>query len=322
MQELLEEFEYRLQNQPDLNKFPDGLYAPMRYVLKLPAKRVRPMLCLLSFQAFQQELTNAIYELAICIEFFHNFTLIHDDIMDNADLRRGVPTVHKKYNVNTAILAGDNMLVMVYQKMATAYPFMAHAMISFFSKAAIEVCEGQMYDLILSEQKETPVSIEEYLQMIRRKTAVLLGASMGLGAMAAGASNETVQKFYQIGEFMGMAFQLQDDYLDVFADEQFGKKIGGDILENKKTFLLISALQDAIGSDYDDLQYWLKTHHKPQDKIFAVKAIFEKTGAGEKCIQMSNTYFQYANQFIQELENQANMQNLKTYLSAIQNRTK
>lgn len=321
MQNLLEELEHRLQNLPELKKFPDGLYAPMRYILQLPAKRVRPMLCLLSYQTFQQEFTNAIYELAISIELFHNFTLIHDDIMDNADLRRGVPTVHKKYNVNTAILAGDNMLALVFQKMVVAYPFLAHAMISFFSKTAIEVCEGQMYDLLLSEKTEH-VTIEEYLQMIRRKTAVLLGASMGLGAMAAGASDDIVQKFYQVGESMGMGFQLQDDYLDVFADTQFGKKIGGDIIENKKTFLLISALQEAIGSDYDDLQYWLKTHQKPEDKVFAVKSIFERTGVGEKCINMSKMYFQHAYQLLQEIENQCDIKNLRIYLETIQNRTK
>ncbi|GIV44736.1 MAG: hypothetical protein KatS3mg035_1859 [Bacteroidia bacterium] len=193
MQEILEELEHRLQNQPELQKFPEGLYAPMRYILQLPAKRVRPLLCLLSYQTFQEELTHAIYDLAIAIELFHNFTLIHDDIMDKADLRRGVPTVHRKYNMNTAILAGDNMLVLVFQKMVNAYPFKAHQIISFFSKAAMEVCEGQMYDLILSE-KNDPVTIEEYLQMIKRKTAVLLGASMGLGAIAADASEEIVQK--------------------------------------------------------------------------------------------------------------------------------
>ncbi len=321
MQDLLDEFEHRLQNQPELNKFPDGLYAPMRYILQLPAKRVRPLLCLLSYQCFQQDFTNSIYELAISIELFHNFTLIHDDIMDNADLRRGVPTVHRKYNTNTAILAGDNMLALVYQKMVIAYPFMAHQMINFFSKAAIEVCEGQMYDLVLSEKNDN-VTIEEYLQMIRRKTAVLLGASMGLGAMAAGVSDEIVQKFYHIGESMGMGFQLQDDYFDVFGDAQFGKKIGGDILENKKTFLLISAIQDSIGSDYDDLQYWLKTHNKPEDKIFAVKSIFERTGVGEKCVNMSNMYFQHAYQLMQEIENHANIENLRNYLFAVQNRKK
>jgi len=320
MQQILDEFEHRLQNQPDLRKFPEGLYAPMRYILQLPAKRVRPMLCLLSYQVKNHEFTNAIYELAVSIELFHNFTLIHDDIMDNANLRRGLPTVHKKYNNNTAILAGDNMLALVYKKMVLAYPFLAHQMISFFSNAAIEVCEGQMYDLILTEQEQ--VTIEEYLQMIRRKTAVLLGASMGLGAMASNAPDEIVQKFYQIGEFMGMGFQLQDDYFDVFADEQFGKKIGGDILENKKTFLLISALQEAIGSDYDDLIYWLRIHNKPEDKIFAVKSIFQRTGVGEKCINMSNTYFQHAYQLLQELESYGNVENLRIYLQSIQNRIK
>lgn len=321
MQDLLEELENRLQNQPELNKFPEGLYAPIRYILKLPAKRVRPMLCLLTYHSFHPELTNSIFELAISIELFHNFTLIHDDIMDHAELRRGVPTVHKKYDTNTAILAGDNMLILVYQKMAQAYPIKAYSLISFFSKAAIEVCEGQMYDLILSEKKE-PVTIEEYLQMIRRKTAVLLGTSMGLGAIAADASDELIQKFYQIGEYMGMAFQLQDDYLDVFGDLNFGKKIGGDILENKKTFLLISALQEAIGSDYDDLLYWLNTHNQPEDKIFAVKSIFERTGVGEKCINMSNLYFQYAENLLKEIENQVNIGQLRDYLTAIQNRKK
>ena len=320
MQDILDELEHRLLNLPELQKFPEGLYAPMRYMIRLPAKRIRPLLCLLSYRTKEQEFTNSIYDLAIAIELFHNFTLIHDDIMDHADLRRGLPTVHKKYDTNTAILAGDNLLVLVYQKIAHAYPENAFNLIDFFSKAAIEVCEGQMYDLLLSQQEQ--VTIEEYLQMIRRKTAALLGASMGLGAMAANYPNEIVQKFYQIGEFMGMGFQLQDDYMDVFADEQFGKRIGGDILENKKTFLLISALQDAIGSDYDDLIYWLKTHHQPEKKIYAVKSIFERTGAAEKCIQTSNTYFQYAYQILNELQEYGNMNQLISFLQTIQNRKK
>lgn len=288
----------------ELERRPEGLYAPMRYMMKLPAKRVRPLLCILAYHSFHplEHYPKSLYDLAISIELFHNFTLIHDDIMDHAKLRRGVPTVHEQYDVNTAILAGDALFAMVFQQMAKAYPNHAGEMIGFFAPIAIEVCEGQAMDLQMSKQEK--VTLDEYLIMIRKKTAVLIGASLALGAMAANAPKLTVNKFYQLGEYVGMAFQLQDDYLDVFAEQSFGKQIGGDILENKKTFLLISALHEAMGSELDDLMYWLNYPHKAQEKVFAVKAIFERLGVKDKCLQATANFFHHGHQILEELQQQ------------------
>ncbi|MEM8525805.1 MAG: polyprenyl synthetase family protein [Bacteroidota bacterium] len=223
---------------------PKGLYEPIDYILNLGGKRMRPVALLMSYAVFKNEIENAL-PAAYAIEIFHNFTLVHDDVIDDAPLRRKQPTVHEKWNLNTAILSGDVMLVYAYEYLLkTENKDCLDEVIKAFNKAAIEVCEGQQYDVNFETQGN--VTIEEYLKMIELKTSVLLAAAMKIGALIAGTSLENANHLYEFGKNMGIAFQLQDDYLDTFGDpEKFGKKVGGDIAKNKKTFLIIKALEVA-----------------------------------------------------------------------------
>jgi len=231
----------------DENQFyqkPTGLYEPINYILSLGGKRIRPVLLLMGCNLFNDNIAQAL-PASMAIEIFHNFSLLHDDIMDEAPLRRGKPTVHIKYNQNTGILSGDVMLVYAYEYLLkTNNKDCLDEVIKTFNKAAIEVCEGQQYDVDFETQGN--VKIEEYLKMIELKTSVLLAAAMKIGALIAGASLEDANHLYEFGKNMGIAFQLQDDYLDTFGDpEKFGKKVGGDIAKNKKTFLILKALEVA-----------------------------------------------------------------------------
>ncbi len=259
---------------------PNGLYAPVRYILELGGKRLRPSICMLSAQLFSEEDTD-IMAAATAIEVFHNFTLIHDDIMDNADVRRGKTTVHKKWNNNTAILSGDAAMIIAYDQLNYIPERYRIPAFKIFNQTAIEVCEGQQFDMDFEETDD--VSLEEYMEMIRLKTAVLLAASMQLGALLSGASEADQQAIYEVGENLGLAFQLQDDYLDVFSNtEKFGKATGGDILNNKKTYLLIKALNGDDPSLVAELKNWLsKTDYNPDEKIAAVKEIYDKLGVTE-----------------------------------------
>jgi polyprenyl synthetase len=257
-------------------KEPRNLYEPMRYILQLGGKRLRPILTLIATDLFDADYHKAL-NAAMAIEMFHNFSLVHDDIMDKASLRRGETTVHKKWNTNIAILSGDAMLVKSYQ-LLDDYPSDVFSLLTkILSRTALKVCEGQQWDMDFETQTE--VSIPDYLQMIRYKTAVLIGASLQMGVIIANASPENQMPIYTFGEELGLAFQLQDDYLDAFGDESFGKRIGGDIIENKKTILYLTALKLADEQQRKTLLQHYATTEDSQQKINAVKALFEATGA-------------------------------------------
>ena len=264
-------------------KEPRGLYEPIAYVLSMGGKRIRPALALMACNLFSDDVTPAIQP-ALGLEVFHNFTLLHDDIMDRADVRRGRPTVHKKWNDNTAILSGDVMQIASYQLVANTPAAYLKPVLDLFSKTAAEICEGQQYDVDFENRDS--VKAEEYLKMIRLKTAVLLGAALQIGAWIGGAGEEDAQLLYDFGINIGLAFQLKDDLLDVYGDEAtFGKKIGGDILCNKKTYLLIHALELAKGKDADELQKWLKStdENLSQEKISAITSLYNRLGVKTIC---------------------------------------
>ncbi len=256
-----------------LDTDPKELYDPIRYILSVGGKRIRPGLVLMGCNLFNDSIEAAINP-AIGIEIFHNFTLLHDDIMDNASVRRNKPTVHQKWNKNIAILSGDAMLIKAYEFISQSEPSILVPVLDVFNKTSIEVCEGQQYDMNYEERQD--VSIKEYLRMIELKTAVLIGASLKIGAVVGNASNNNANYLYDFGKNLGLAFQLQDDLFDVFANpEIFGKENGGDIVSNKKTYLLITALNRAQGSVKQELKEWLqKTEFKREDKINAITNIF------------------------------------------------
>ena len=265
------------------NKEPRGLYEPIDYVLSMGGKRIRPALTLMACNLFTENLQPAILP-ALGIEVFHNFTLLHDDIMDRADVRRGRPTVHKKWNDNTAILSGDVMQISAYQLIAETPNEYLKPVLDLFSKTAAEICEGQQYDVDF--ECCDVVKAEEYLEMIRLKTAVLLGCALKTGALIGGAGEEDAQNIYDFGINIGLAFQLKDDLLDVYGDEAtFGKKIGGDILCNKKTYLLIHALELAKGNDAVELKKWLEItdENQSQAKISGVTSLFNKLNVKAIC---------------------------------------
>ncbi|MBT0607804.1 polyprenyl synthetase family protein [Aequorivita echinoideorum] len=261
-------------------KEPSHLYQPIDYILSLGGKRIRPTLTLLVCDIFGEDHKKAI-NAALAVELFHNFSLIHDDIMDNAPLRRGKETVHEKWDVNTAILSGDAMLILAYQFFENYEPKMFQKLAMLFSKTALEVCEGQQWDMDFETRDD--VTLEEYLKMIDYKTAVLIGAAMKMGAIVAKTSEADAEKIYQFGRNLGIAFQLQDDYLDVFGNpENFGKQVGGDIISNKKTFLYLNSLENGSMKEKEDLQNLFSINPKdPADKIETVKQIYESSGASE-----------------------------------------
>lgn len=256
---------------------PASLYEPIRYLMGLGGKRLRPLLTLLAYSLFRSDVRR-IVPYAVAVEAFHNFTLMHDDIMDEAPLRRGKPTVHTRWNVNTAILSGDVMLVKVYEMFSRLEPALLTEVLKTFNKCATEVCEGQQWDMEFESVNH--VTEEAYIEMVRQKTAVLLGFSLELGAIIAGASAENRKALRTFGTNVGIGFQLKDDLLDAFADpKKFGKQVGGDILANKKTFLLIAAKKIAKGKTRQELEYWFsgKKFNK-KEKVNAVKALYTELG--------------------------------------------
>ena len=278
-------------DQLNWNKEPRGLYEPIAYVLSMGGKRIRPVLALMACNLFQDDVHPAV-STALGLEVFHNFTLLHDDIMDRADVRRGRPTVHKKWNDNTAILSGDVMQIASYQLIAKTPVAYLKAVLDLFSQTAAEICEGQQYDVDFEKRNE--VTAEEYLEMIRLKTAVLLGCALKCGAWIGGAGEEDAQHLYDFGINIGLAFQLKDDLLDVYGDElTFGKKIGGDILCNKKTYLLIHALQLSEGNDADELAHWLKIVDEKlsDEKINAVTSLYNKLGIRTICEEKMHEFY-------------------------------
>ena len=253
---------------------PRRLYEPIAYHMALGGKRVRPVLTLMACDAMGGDTATAI-DAALGIEMFHNFTLLHDDVMDNADVRRGKTTVHRRWNANTAILSGDTMLTLATQFIARTSN---QAVMDLFNKTAIEIYEGQQWDMDFEVRND--VTVEEYINMIRLKTSVLLGCALKTGALVAGAGEKDADTLYEAGVNMGLAFQLRDDVLDVWGDpETFGKEIGGDIMNNKKTYLLISTMQKAKGDDADELRHWLNDPYATRDdKVAGVTALYERLG--------------------------------------------
>lgn len=270
---------------------PMGFYDPIEYVLGLGGKRLRPVLMLLAYNLYKEDVTR-IFSQAAGIETYHNFTLLHDDLMDKADMRRNKPTVHKKWDENTAILSGDAMLILAYQFMMKKCPLeCVERVMEVFGRTALEVCEGQQWDMEFEHRLD--VTVDEYIEMIRLKTSVLLAAALKIGAILGGAPEKDAQLLYDFGIKMGLAFQLQDDYLDVYGDPAvFGKKIGGDILCNKKTFMLITALSLAEGEDKETLLNWLRaTDYVAEEKIQSVTALYNKVGVPELCQARIDAYY-------------------------------
>ena len=262
-------------------KEPVNLYRPISYILGLGGKRLRPVLTLLTTEVFGSVYSRAM-NAALAIEVFHNFSLVHDDIMDGAPLRRGKQTVHEKWDVNTGILSGDAMLILAYRLFEDYGSETFHELVRLFSKTALEVCEGQQYDIDFELRDD--VTIPEYLKMIEYKTAVLVGAAMKMGGIIAGASSTDQDLIYEFGKNLGIAFQLQDDYLDVFGDPKtFGKRVGGDIIENKKTILYLNALEKSDAEQQKALLHLYSIQPQdPSEKINAVTDVFNMTGAIEQ----------------------------------------
>tara|TARA_R100001377_G_C3183969_1_gene107781 strand:- start:343 stop:1317 length:975 start_codon:yes stop_codon:yes gene_type:complete len=301
-------------------KEPKSLYNPINYILQLGGKRLRPVLTLMTAEIFDAHYEKAL-NAALSIEVFHNFSLVHDDIMDDAPLRRGQETVHEKWDVNTGILSGDAMLIMAYQLFENYEPQTFQALAKLFSKTALQVCEGQQYDVDFETRDD--VSIAEYLKMIEYKTAVLVGAAMEMGAIVAGASETDKANIYEFGKNLGIAFQLQDDYLDAFGNpETFGKQVGGDIIENKKTYLYLKALEF---STEEDKQQLLNLYSlKPSDqtnKIQTIKDIFETSGSSLATKQVIEEYTNKAFQILNKLQVSEDKKTvLKTFGQQLMNR--
>lgn len=282
---------------------PESLYAPIQYVLSMGGKRIRPVLMLMAYQLYRDDV-KTIMSQAVAIETYHNYTLLHDDLMDRADMRRGMTTVHKKWNDNAAILSGDSMLVMAYQYMLAHCPDdKVKPVMELFTETALQIGEGQQYDIEFETRDD--VSEAEYIEMIRLKTSVLLACALKIGAIMADAPAQDSECLYRFGESIGLAFQLQDDFLDVYGNPKvFGKKIGGDILCNKKTYMLINALRLARGEEQDQLNHWLSQPdgtYQPDEKIAAVTDVYNKVGIKTLCNEKIDFYFKQAKQELSQL---------------------
>ncbi len=299
----IENYTISLQNYLDeivFVKDPVQLYNPIKYIVSLGGKRLRPVLTLMACDFFNKDFEEAL-PAALALELFHNFSLIHDDIMDEAPLRRGKETVHYKWDLNTGILSGDAMLILAYQLFENYEPQKFSELAKLFSTTALQVCEGQQYDVDFETRND--VTIPEYLKMIEYKTAVLLGAAIKMGAIVAEATEECKENSYKFGRNLGIAFQLQDDYLDCFGNpETFGKQIGGDIIANKKTYLYLKTLENCNASNAETLkQLFSETPKDPADKIKKVKQLYIDSGAAKESLQEIVNYTKKANVIIEQL---------------------
>ena len=290
--QILEKVNETLATLP-YDRKPTGLYDPVRYVLSLGGKRIRPVLMLMGYNLWRDDVESIMMP-ALGLETYHNYTLLHDDLMDRADVRRGHPTVHRKWNENQAILSGDSMLVLAYQRMAMCDDKMLPHVMQLFTETALEIGEGQQYDIEFETRND--VSEDEYIEMIRLKTSVLLACALKMGAMLAGAPSEDADMLYKFGEQIGLAFQLQDDYLDVYGDfKTFGKRIGGDILCNKKTYMLINAYLHANDTQRASLNHWLSaTEYNEEEKIQAVTQLYNEIGIPQMARQKIEYYYTLA----------------------------
>ena len=303
------------------NTDPKNLYEPIDYILGLGGKRLRPILTLMTAELFGGRAEDAM-DAALAVEMFHNFSLVHDDIMDDAPLRRGNTTVHEKWDVNTGILSGDAMLILSYQFLESYPTEMFKELTSLFSKTALEVCEGQQYDVDFETRDD--VTIPEYLKMIEYKTSVLVAAAMKMGAIVAKAAKEETEAAYAYGKNLGIAFQLQDDYLDAFGDPKtFGKQVGGDIMENKKTFLYLTSFEKGSKEQRESLQHLFAIKpKKPDAKIEAVKSIFEECGAVEETRNAIKAYTQKAFDALETMKiSQKNKEQLRQFGESLMGRT-
>jgi len=300
---------------------PEGLFEPMKYILSIGGKRLRPILVLMAANLFKNDLEK-IYLPAIGIEVFHNFTLLHDDVMDNAPIRRNMATVHEKWNSNVAILSGDAMSIKAYQFIVSCENQHLSSVLEVFNQTALEVCEGQQFDMEFEDRKD--VRVEEYLNMIRLKTAVLLGGSLKMGAIMGDADSDDSNALYEFGVNLGMAFQLQDDMLDAFGDEAvFGKKIGGDILCNKKTFLLIKAQELAEGDRKVELEKWISHEEfNPEEKIAAVKKIYDDLNVRDLAQTEIDKYFELCLEYLASVKiSDSKKENLTLLVKRLINRS-
>lgn len=295
-EELLDRINDFLKNLK-YDRKPEGLYEPIKYVLSMGGKRIRPTLMLMAYNLYKENPAN-IMMMACALETYHNYTLLHDDLMDNADVRRGKQTVHRKWNANTAILSGDSMLVLSYQRMALCDVIYLKKVMDVFTETALEIGEGQQYDMEFENRKD--VTEDEYIEMIRLKTSVLLACALKIGAILAGASEEDQDNLYKFGEQIGLAFQLQDDYLDVYGDSKiFGKTIGGDITSNKKTYMLINAFNKATDAERAELERWIDADDfDRQEKVNAVTAIYNKIGIDKLALRKIAYYFEQSKKYL------------------------
>ena len=269
---------------------PTSLYEPIRYVLSIGGKRIRPVLMMLAYNLYKDDPERILMQ-AVALETYHNYTLLHDDLMDNADMRRGQQTVHRRWDANKAILSGDSMLVLAYERMAQCDTRHLQQVLSLFTETALEIGEGQEYDM--SFETRNDVTEDEYIEMIRLKTSVLLACAVKMGALLADAPEADVQNLYKFGEQLGLAFQLQDDLLDVYGDPKvFGKAIGGDITSNKKTYMLINAVNRATPEQRAELMRWIDARDfDREEKVRAVTALYDRIGIRQLCEEKINHYF-------------------------------
>ncbi len=318
--QLIEKVNQFIEQLPYERK-PTGLYDPVKYVLSLGGKRIRPVLMLMAYNLYKENVDDIMMQ-AIALETYHNYTLLHDDLMDKADVRRGKPTVHKKWNDNTAILSGDSMLVLAYQRMLSGLDSEnMKKVLDLFTVTALEIGEGQQYDMEFETRND--VTEAEYIEMIRLKTSVLLACALKIGAILGGASDEEAGILYDYGQEIGLAFQLQDDYLDVYGDPAvFGKKIGGDILCNKKTYMLINAFNRANDEQKKELQKWVDAkEYDAQAKISAVTKLYNEIGIRELCDNKINSYFESATAKFDALAVSADKKKeLKQFVNSLMNR--
>lgn len=303
-EELLAKVNHFLESLP-YNRQPITLYDPIRYVLSMGGKRIRPVLMLLAYQLYKDD-PDGILMQAAALETYHNYTLLHDDLMDNADLRRGHETVHKKWNANQAILSGDSMLVLAYERMAQCPKDKLSQVLAIFTETALEIGEGQQYDIDFEQR--TDVKEEEYIEMVRLKTSVLLACALKIGATLAGAPEEDLRNLYKFGEQIGLAFQLQDDFLDVYGDSRvFGKAIGGDIASNKKTYMLINAFNHANDAQREELMRWItaKTFDRGE-KVAAVTRLYNEIGVDKLALDKIAYYFEQSKKYLDAVKVEEN----------------
>ena len=294
--EILNKVNNFIANLPYERK-PESLYAPVKYVLSMGGKRIRPTLMLLAYNMFKDD-PECILMQAVGLETYHNYTLLHDDLMDHADLRRGHETVHKRWNDNQAVLSGDTMLVLAYERMAQGLTDKLGEVLSLFTQTALEIGEGQQYDIDFETRND--VSEEEYIEMIRLKTSVLLACALKIGAILGGASQADADNLYKFGEQIGLAFQLQDDYLDVYGDPKvFGKAVGGDIASNKKTYMLINAFNCADDRQRKELQRLIGAEVFDRDeKVAAVTALYNEIGIDKMAKDKMDFFFEQSKRYL------------------------